>query len=569
MNEYFEKFIKKEEKKQENKNVWIYTRVSSKDQEANLSLENQKEYAYEYVKDNNLIITEEFGETYESASGDFTRKEFSKLIHRLKNVKNTKEKPFAILIYKMSRFSRTGGNAISLAEKIVNEYKVHLIETISGIDTSTEIGKFEIWEKLLQAKKENITRLEFTLPGMKKFLEKGNYLGKPPIGYTLLGTRTNDFKNRREKQELVINEEGELLKKAWKWKLSGERDYIILNKLKNIGLIISKQKLSRIWKNPTYCSISTNKLLEKPVKGNWKSIISEIDFLKVQKILDKNNSGYKVDKTNENRPLTKHLYCSKCGRSLTGYEVKKKGIHYYKCQICKGVTLNANTTKKAKNKGAHQLYEELLKKFELDSKLIPLFKKQLKITYSTLNGDNAEEEKALIKQLKKSEKKEETLIDKLLEGVFSDEVYKNQKEKIEKEKNEIIIELKIKEGKISNLNNFVKKSISISKNLSNYWSSGDYTTKIKVQDLVFSDGVVYNAENRQYLTKNKNVIFEVNQVITREVEGQKKDFSEKIPEKSHLVARLIKKSNQIRFRSDAKKLIEFYKYLKNNGLLID
>lgn len=40
---------KKEEKKQNNK-VWIYTRVSSKDQEMNKSLENQKESGYKYAK---------------------------------------------------------------------------------------------------------------------------------------------------------------------------------------------------------------------------------------------------------------------------------------------------------------------------------------------------------------------------------------------------------------------------------------------------------------------------------------------------------------------------------------
>ena len=56
--------------------LWLYTRVSSKDQELNLSLQTQKDAAYKYALDNGYQIELTFGSTYESASGDFTRKEF-------------------------------------------------------------------------------------------------------------------------------------------------------------------------------------------------------------------------------------------------------------------------------------------------------------------------------------------------------------------------------------------------------------------------------------------------------------------------------------------------------------
>ena len=45
-----------------------------------------------------------FGNTYESAKSDFTRKEFQKLISK---VRNSHIKPYAIAVKFISRFSRT------------------------------------------------------------------------------------------------------------------------------------------------------------------------------------------------------------------------------------------------------------------------------------------------------------------------------------------------------------------------------------------------------------------------------------------------------------------------------
>ena len=53
-------------------------------------------------------------------------------------------------------------------------------------------------------------------------------------------------------------------------------------------LVISKQRMSEMWRNPFYCGISTHRMLDgKVVKGKWEKLISEKDFLKVQEILDK------------------------------------------------------------------------------------------------------------------------------------------------------------------------------------------------------------------------------------------------------------------------------------------
>jgi hypothetical protein len=40
----------------------------------------------------------------------------------------------------MSRFSRSGGNAIGLVSYIVDELKVYLYEVCSGLDTTTDLS---------------------------------------------------------------------------------------------------------------------------------------------------------------------------------------------------------------------------------------------------------------------------------------------------------------------------------------------------------------------------------------------------------------------------------------------
>jgi len=46
-----------------------------------------------------------------------------------------------MLVYKMSCFSRSGGNAIGLVNHLVEEQGVHLIEVSSGLSTINERAK--------------------------------------------------------------------------------------------------------------------------------------------------------------------------------------------------------------------------------------------------------------------------------------------------------------------------------------------------------------------------------------------------------------------------------------------
>lgn len=533
----FKKFSTFEEVKEVPKvDVWSYTRVSSKEQFAsNGSVQTQKSVAKEFAIENNYNLTHEFGGTYESAKGDFTRKEFNNMIAE---VRKSKTKPFAIMIFKMSRFSRSGSGGISVVHELVDKIGVHLIETSTGLSTATPRGKNAIIAKLVEAERENIERLEFTIPGMKNFLRAGNWLGTAPLGYDHHGPRVNDYSRLSHKQKLVLNETGKVLRRAWQWKIDGKRDYEIIEDLKSLGLILTKQKLSDMWRKPFYCGVSVHRLLEgEAVEGNWEPMVSKDDFMKVQNIIEKNNVGYTVCKINEERPLTGFVTCKSCGHKLTSYEVKSKGLHYYTCQNkCEGSTMNAHSLEKSKKEGIDNLFIQLLDEFQLNQGLGDLFRRQLELSIDYINSDDLEQVKSLKKAIDSLNEELEKLEEKYIFQGLPKHTYEKHLNRIQSELQEKNIQLEKVRNKISNRDEVVEKCVSISNNLSKYWVSGDINTKLRIQKTIFPTGLVIDAKNRQYLTKEVNSIFARIPYLSKETEGQKKDASSNFPDASCLVA---------------------------------
>ena len=531
----FTKPRKKEKALSTSKEVWVYTRVSSKNQKDNYSLEYQKEENQKYADDNGYTITNYFGNEYESASSDITRKEFQELITA---IKKAKKKPFGILVYVISRFSRTGGSAINIAYYLVESLGVHLIEVNSGLDTTTDEGKLNIYSKLIEAKRENNQRLKHTIPGMRKFVQSGQYLGMVPIGYDHRGPRVIDLSRRSISQEITINETGLLLRQAWSWKLMGMNDVEILKKLDTYGVRMTKQKISAMWRKPFYCGILTNALLNgSPVKGRWEPLISQEEFLRVNQILDGNHHGYQIESNNEIRPLVGTLLCPKCGKKLTGYEVKKKRLHYYKCQTCTGVSINAISSLKMKSTGANDLFIELLKSYRIDEKFILPFKLQLQKTFQNKNAETFEERQILEGNLKELELELDNLDERFAFGKFTDEAQYNKfRLKRIAEIDKVREKLQGSESEISNLDYFIEKSVEISQNIHNHWQLGSLDVRRKIQKLVFPEGIVINTKEREYLTSKVNYLFLVKSQFIRSSEDVNKKLPIKNDEESFVVA---------------------------------
>ena len=474
----------------------IYTRVSSKDQEDNTSLESQRRYCEDYAKRKKLLVIEYFGGTHESAKTD-ERKELKRMLQFVKRKKISN-----ILVFKVDRFSRSGAGGISLAEELrQGGHAIHSV-TEPG-DSFTPSGSFNQNMRLLMSKYENDVRKERCEVGIREHLQKGYWMGTVPFGYDQIG-----FK---KKQKYVINKQGRLLKKAFYWKAQGETSADILKKLKALGLTIYSQHLSRIFRNPFYCGLLSHSALNgKIVPGNHPALVSKEIFLKANDALKKNAQDYKHNRTEEhviNIPLKNFVRCGRCDTAWVGYLVKKKGLYYYKCNK-PGCACNRSAKK------MHDAFQGLLNEYSLNPNLADLLKSALQniVEYHTM--DEAESKGLMEKQLKEIEKKIERIEERFILDEISEELFEKYLPKYRKEKSEIVSQLENSTFELSNLGKEIDRMVEIVTNSLEIWKLGSFKVKQRLQKLIFPEGIHYNRENDSYRTNRVNTIFALSRSIS-------------------------------------------------------
>src|SRR5690606_8009724 len=331
---FFDTFAKgKKEPKvlKSSKDCVIYTRVSSSQQADNLSLATQLKACTLYAEKIGYNIAATFGGTYESAETD-ERKQFTSMISFVKKYRG---KISYILVYSLERFSRND-NSIWLTNEL-RKLGIEIVSVTQPIDTSNASGQMQQKMLFLFGEFDNQLRRQKCMAGTKEMLLRGDWPTRPPIGY--------DIVRKNGKRSIVVNASGRLIRQAFEWKahenLSSES---IRARLSEKGLKIGRQQMSRVLRNPFYCGLMVHNMLEgKVVAGNQEQLISRETFLRVNGLLKDNAYGYTINEENTNIPLKRFLTCGHCGKPMRGYIVKKKGIHYYKCN-----TKACNNNKNAK-----------------------------------------------------------------------------------------------------------------------------------------------------------------------------------------------------------------------------
>jgi len=308
----------------------------------------------------------------------------------------------------------------------------------------------------------------------------------------------------------------------------GERDVIIRQRLGELGLEISKSKLSAMWRKPFYAGIIVNSLLEKPVKGTWEPMVSEIDFLRLNTV--QNNSKkvlYASEVIHLERPLSRFVICGNCGGYLTGYENKKKGLLYYKCNKCTKTTFNARQVGKSRTVGLNEAFSDLLIRFGLREDLVEPFKLQLKKFFEFNYQDLISTANILEREILECDSKLKALDERFwLSSVdLPAEKYKAYQAQILQQRAEKESRLHDLKNKLSNSSLFIEEAVDIARNLQYYWVSSDVETKLKLQKTVFPSGLVIIPTERRYLTKNVNDFFRRIPVFTRTLNWGRDLFS--------------------------------------------
>jgi site-specific DNA recombinase len=486
-------------------NCVIYTRVSSKEQmDNNGSLDSQKKYCTEYTLKNRLEVKGFFGGTYESAKSD-ERKEFNRM---LKFVKGSKAKISFIVVYTLDRFSRTGDSAIYIASEL-KKTGVNIIAVMQPVDHSSHTGALQQNIQFIFSKYDNDLRRQKTMDGMREKLLRGEWFGKAPIGY--------QYVKGAEKQTIILNEQAKYVKQAFEWRADGMTYEQINDRLSNYDLRIPIQTLSKLFQNPFYCGLNSNKLLNGVLaKGNQPVLIGEDLFLRANQL--KKTSGFKSNVVNDNLPLKGFIKDSEKGVPFTGYIVKKKGLYYYKANKV-GIKINRSANM------MHNKFKSFLNEFTIDAKYIEPLKLQLQYTWDSLTERNTSDKKSLSLKLNEVEESFYNLRKRHAIGAISLEVYEEFSTEMKASKQKLVDELELLNQKLSNSKDLINYTCKLASNLAAMWDLGDYYQKRMFQNMLFPCGIVYNAKNEHYRTAKINHVFGyIAQLSKRMAVNEKENF---------------------------------------------
>lgn len=473
----------------EGSNCIVYTRVSTKEQEKGYSLETQKRTIENTCEQSNFTILAYFGGVFESAQTN-ERAEFNRM---LKFARRSSEKVSHIMVYSVDRFSRSGANAIYIANELRNE-NIKIYAVTQPSDTFTATGKMQQNMQFIFSEYDNDLRREKTTAGMKEMLLNGYWCARAPIGYSQITRKKRENNNITERQITVINQTGELIRKAFYWKAHDHLTNVeILHKLNNLGLKLTKQKITKILTNPFYCGVLSHNLLNGEVlEGKHEKLISKELFLQANDIKSRNHT-WKHSTDFAQVPLKHFIKCSTCNNPFVGYVVKKKNLWYYKCN-----TLGCKCNRSAKM--LNELFVDELKKHQLHAK----YSAPVRDEFIKLFHENAKESDATLITLKTRLKdlshKIEGLEERYAVGDLEKELYTKFSTKYRAEKSDINTEIDGLSFEKSNLEKRVDKYVSVLQNLPVLWASNSYKGKVELQDLLFPNGIVYDREISNYRT---------------------------------------------------------------------
>ncbi len=473
----FQPFLRKgsTQSKESNNHAVIYTRVSTKEQaENNLSLDTQKKYCQEFAERQKLIIRECFGGTYESAQTD-ERREFKNMLAFVKkhNVSN-------IVVYSIDRFSRSGTGAIGIIAEL-SKKGISVLSVTQPTDTKTSMGVFYQNIQLVFSQYDNEQRRAKCITGMKERLSRGNWVGKAPLGYC----HVHDANN---KPVVAISKQGELLQKSFLWKVHEHlTNTEITKRLKALGLSVSKQRLTEVFRNPFYCGIITHGLLSEPVMGSHEPLVSQEIFLKANQIVNKVPHDYKHQVVNDDLPLKRFIKCKQCGVPFTGYFVKNKGKHYYKCN-------NPHCKSNISKDKLHEHFRQLLNDFRIDESLIEPLKNQLQYVFEHFCKVDTSEYAVLRKRFCEIENKIQKLKERFAIGELDKTLYEQFMEKFTEEKESVAKTINSLNGG-DDLADFMAYAKEVCQNLFMLWEKGSYEQKQRLQYFLFPDGLLYSKED--------------------------------------------------------------------------
>ena len=183
----------------------------------------------------------------------------------------------------------------------------------------------------------------------------------------------------------------------------------------------------------------------------------------------------------------------------------------------------------------HMLYAEFLKGFQLKPELVPLFQKVIKLELGHFNEEQDKEVKTIKANKTEIENKIKKVQVRLGLGEISKEIYDTTIGALQTELYKINTQLNSYSKKLSNIDKIANTISTTSCKLTGLWNDGNYQDKVKLQKLVFPEGVLWDKVNESFRTLKINRVFDVIHSLTDNYNDKKERSDNEISPLSHLV----------------------------------
>lgn len=398
------------------KKAILYLRVSTEEQVENFSLGTQEEICRREAQFKGYKVVKIFREEGRSAK---TIKGRHVLIQLLDFCQKNKSEVQAVFVYKTDRLSRQIFDYLVIQQKL-SSLGIKLVSATEPTDDSA-MGKFlgNFFAQIAQF--DNDVRSERAKNGMRARFNSGLYhTGLPPKGYlSIEGTIVKDPKTFDK------------IRSAWELMATGTKTLKEIQKIMDgWGISLVRSSVHRMFRSKFYVGVIYSPTYKEEVQGQHIPMITRELFNKVQVALD-GRSPYKLvlarrNPLNPDFPLRRFIKCGVCGAGFTGCMSKGKFPYYYchKYSLCR--------TPYIQTKKIHMLLKNLLDQVTLTptGKAILL----LILEEAFLNRSSVLKQKDVkrTQQLKRLYELQKTLVQKHLTGIYSDEIFGDQNQMIEK-----------------------------------------------------------------------------------------------------------------------------------------
>ncbi len=451
----------------------LYVRVSSKEQSEGYSLDAQEKLALNnYATKNNLEVVKTW-KVWESAWRE-ERKAFNEMIAFVK-----KHPEITDIIFDVpDRMTRNDIDKIKIYQ-LVKEFNktIHFSRTGKVFSkNSSPDDEFMLDIEIAYAKKVSNDISMRTKMGLMEKADRGILPTRAPIGY----------KNNPLTGMIDIDEEkAPLVKRIFELYATGNYSEKAIAEIINRegfrnsnGGKIHKSHIHRILNNPFYYGMFY--WAGELKKGIHTPLISKELFDKVQEVLRQYN---KPQYTKRQFAFSGLLICGKCGCKITA-EIKKEKYVYYHCTGYRGKCGNI----RIREEELDGLLGEVVKKIKIDEKIAKWVEK-------CINKGSEKERNYMEKKLqvlnahltKINNRMKQAYRDKL-DGLISEEFFRENMKEWEKEKEEIereIIECKnsLKDIKIED----AKLILELAQNAYTLYSNQPLSEKRKLLNIILSN----------------------------------------------------------------------------------